>query len=76
MRSAAVADARKNHLFGIDVRVDLSARYQITEPLSVTLLGQNVIRATRQYRYMYTMISAAAVEEPTMVAMKLDYKFR
>jgi outer membrane receptor protein involved in Fe transport len=73
---AAVEDAHRNHLFGIDVRVDLSAQYQVSEPLSVTLLGQNVVRATRQYRYMYTMVSAAAVEEPTTVAMRLDYKFR
>lgn len=66
---------RKNGLFDTDFRFDLSLAYKVSEPLTITLFGQNLLRLTKQWRYMYIMMGASAVDEPTVVGIRTDYRF-
>ncbi len=62
-------------IFDTDFRFDLSVSYKITEPWIITLYGQNLIKFTDNWRYVYIMEGGAAIEEPTVVGLKTSFSF-
>jgi len=68
--------------YGADFRLDLSVKYQVSDPFSVTLFCQNLAATGDSKRYSYdagvngiTPYRVAFVEEPTVVGLRADYKF-
>ncbi|MBN2144295.1 MAG: TonB-dependent receptor [Candidatus Aureabacteria bacterium] len=62
-------------IFEMDFRFDLALSYKITEPWSVTLYGQNLLKLTKNWRYVYIMEGGAAVDEPTVIGIKSSFTF-
>jgi len=70
-----VAYLKSQGIFDAQYRFDLSLSYEVVKSLSLTVIGQNLIRATRQWRYVYFMEGGAALDEPTVVGLRATYKF-
>jgi outer membrane receptor protein involved in Fe transport len=70
-----IADMRKNGIFDPDVRVDASVACRVVEPVSITVFGQNVVRLTKNWRYVYIMEGGAAIREETVVGVRADCRF-
>ena len=73
--NADIAYMKKNDIFGTDFRFDFSADYKFSEVFSIMLYGQNLIKFTNNWRYVYIQEGGAATEEPTVVGVKSTYKF-
>ena len=70
-----IAHMRKNGIFDANVRVDLSVTARVLEPLSLTVFGQNVVKPTKAWRYVYIMEDGAALDEPTVIGLRASYSF-
>lgn len=70
-----VAYLRDQGIFGKQFRFDLSLSYEFVKGLTVTLIGQNLIRLTHEWRYVYVQEGGAALDEPTVGGLRVDYKF-
>jgi outer membrane receptor protein involved in Fe transport len=73
--AANVAYLQSQGIYGNQFRFDLSLSYELLKDLSVTVIGQNLIRTTQQWRYTYNMGNGAAVNEPTVGGLRVTYKF-
>jgi outer membrane receptor protein involved in Fe transport len=73
--AANEAFLRSQGIYDNQFRFDLSLSYELIKNLSVTVFGQNLIRATHQWRYMYVMQGGAATDEPSVGGLKIGYKF-
>ena len=69
---ANVNDIDDKGLFDADIKIDLSLSYQATKSLSLVLFGQNIIKLTHAWDYLYIMESMSAVDEPTVVGLRAN----
>ena len=69
------AEAKKDDLLGTNFFFDMSIRYTLNENASVTLFGLNIIPIENNRRYQYANLSIVAVDEPTVVGVKVNMGF-
>ncbi|MBN1595549.1 TonB-dependent receptor plug domain-containing protein [candidate division FCPU426 bacterium] len=78
----AIKEVRDKNAYKMDLRLDASYRYDLTESLGIILYGMNLLNVNGNKRYAYDagIVRLAPyrtnwVEEPLSVGVKVDYSF-